>query len=151
MKRIKMVVTVGLAGVILGAILFGCSGSTTEDFLPNVTLSINALIFEVPVDSFQIQTVTIKNLSTKNVTIERITSTNDDVFRVGGYFTNNELVELETPFAIEGNGARAIYIGFYPEEESEYQGKIVVESIDINSNSETDLLDLTGTGLPDPD
>ncbi len=150
MSQFRMIVLLVIVGITFGAMFSGCSGSPTEDFLPNVTLSINVLNFRANVDSFQIQAVTIKNLSTGDVTIERVTSTNE-VFRIGGYFTNNELVDLEMPFTIEGNGARAVYIGFYPNEEVEYKGEIVVESIDSNSNRETDLVDMTGIGFPDPD
>jgi len=130
-----------------GVLLSGCSDSTTEDFLPNVSLSVTALNFRAIIGESDLQTVTIKNLSRENVTIERVTSTNE-VFQIGGYFLDGQLVPLDTPFTIEGNGARAVWIGFYPMETEEYKGKTVVESIDINSNRETDLVDLSGFGLP---
>ncbi|MBD3308071.1 hypothetical protein GF339_16620 [candidate division KSB3 bacterium] len=135
------------AGLLVG----GCSDddSTTDDFLPNVTMSINALDFgEIPLDTFLIETVTIRNLLNENVTIERVTSTNE-VFRVGGYFAGGNLFELEVPFTIEPNGARTLYIGFYPDAEGNFVGKVVIESTSETSGDETDLVDLQGVGLPD--
>lgn len=132
----------------LGLLLSGCSDDDTDDILPNVVLSVNELNFEeVDLDAFRIETVTVRNLTNGNVIIERVTSTND-VFQVGGYFASNQLIELETPFTIEANGARTLYIGFYPDAVQAFVGKVVIESVTENSTrEETDLVDLQGVGI----
>lgn len=144
----KLLFLLLIAGISFTAILFGCSSSTTEDFLPNVSLSVPALNFTATVGLSELQTVTISNLSNQNTSIERVTSTNE-VFQVGGYSIDGILVPLETPFTIEGSGSRTVWIEFFPTEVATYQGKLVVESVDINRNRETDLVDLSGVGLPD--
>jgi hypothetical protein len=131
-------------------LLASCSSSDPDDFFPDVSVSVTALNFRTIVDKYELQTVTVKNLnSSENVVIERVTSTNE-VFQIGGYFTDKELVPLETPITIEGNGARTIYVGFYPEEVTSYEGKLVIESLDASDNPETDLVTLNGVSLSDP-
>ncbi|MCP4403103.1 MAG: hypothetical protein GY801_38075 [bacterium] len=130
-----------------GVFLSSCSSSDTEDFFPDVSVSVSALNFQVIVDEHELQTVTVKNLnSSDNVVIERVTSTNE-FFLIGGYFADEELVPLDTPITIEGNGARTIYVAFYPTEAIIYDGKLVVESLDSADNPETDLVELNGVGL----
>ncbi len=153
-KRPKVFIILLAIGVSFGMLLPGCSDDdnigTIDDILPNVSLSAPSLDFgTVTVETSSIKAITINNLTNGNVTIERVTSTNA-VFLVGGYNTGGELVELELPFTIERNGARAIFVGFYPDEAQEYIGKLVVESSIAGSELETDLVDLKGVGLPDP-
>lgn len=145
--RPKFLLLLWIAGISFTVILSGCSSSTTEDFLPNVTISVPALNFDATVGSSQLQTVTINNLSNQNMSIERVTSTNE-VFQIGGFFSEGALIPLDTPFTIEGNGSRTVWIEFSPTEVTTYQGKLVVESVDSNFNRETDLVDLSGIGLP---
>ena len=152
MKKFRYTV-LGVMMLLLSAValLTSCSSSDTEDFFPDVSVSVSTLNFEATVDQYQLQTVTVRNLNTsENVVLERVTSTNE-AFQIGGYFSNDELVPLETPITIEGNGARTIYIAFYPEEATTYEGKLVVESLDSSDNPETDLVELRGAGLPEAD
>ena len=140
-----------IVGVICCAsVLAGCSGSDSNDlisdFFSDISLSVNTLNFTANVNAYQVQTFTITNLGTTNMTIDRITSTNA-AFRIGGYFTDEKLIELETPIVIEGKGARAVYIGFYPTEAKTYTGKVVVESTNANDAAETDLISLSGVGV----
>ncbi|PID56378.1 hypothetical protein CSB45_11890 [candidate division KSB3 bacterium] len=149
MKTLQSLVRLTVLVSAAVAILTGCSSSDTKDLLPDVSVSVTALNFQVTVDEYQLQTVTVKNLNSReNVVLERITSTNE-VFRVGGYFTDGALVPLETPITVEGNGARTIYIAFYPVEVGRHEGKLVVESRDSDDNPETDLVTLTGFGQPE--
>ena len=133
------------------ALFTGCSGSDTEDFFPDVSVSVVALNFEATVDQYQLQTVTVKNLNAnENVVIERVTATNES-FQVGGYFADDQLVPLDTPITIEGNGARTVYVAFYPTDVTSYNGKLVIESLDSADNPETDLVELTGLGVAEPE
>jgi filamentous hemagglutinin family protein len=127
--------------------LSGCTNEENSfDILPNITLSVTSLDFgQVNVGRFLIRTVTINNPSNEDVIIERVTSTNES-FLVGGYFVNNRLIDLVVPFVIEGNGAIPLYVGFYPEEEKEYTGTLVIESRDADSEYETDIVNLRGIG-----
>ena len=147
-NRIKTMIVLFVTGICLGALLTGCSDDDTDSLLPNVVPSVSFLDFgEVTVGQFFVATVTISNLTSDNVTIERVTSTNE-VFRVGGYFGSNQLIALETPFGIEANASRTLYIGFYPQQAQEYEGKLVIESTtDDSSEQETDLVDLLGVGV----
>lgn len=147
-NRIKTIAVLLVTGICLGVLLAGCSDEDTEDILPNVVPSVTSLDFgEVAVGQSFVATVTINNLTGDNVIVERVTSTNA-VFRVGGYFGNNQLVALETPFGIEANASRTLYIGFYPEQAQEYRGKVVIESAaEDASDEETDLVDLLGVGV----
>ena len=129
------------------ALLSGCSDDDVSSLLPNVSLSVSALNFKANVDTFEIQTVTISNLTSENVTIERVTSTNPEFFKLGGYYAESRLYELATPFTIEGKGARTLYIGFYPREGITYSGKIIVESLNRELKTETDLVTVTGEGV----
>ncbi len=127
-------------------LLAGCSDSdSVSDFLSDISLSVNALNFTATVNGNQFQTVTIKNLASENITVDRVTSTNV-AFKVGGYVIDQKLVALELPVTIEPNGARVIYIGFYPTEATTSTGKLVVESTDTQGDPETDLIELTGVG-----
>ena len=135
------------------SVLAGCSGSDDNDaidsivdFFSDISLSVSALNFTANVNAYQVQTFTITNLGTANMTIDRITSTNA-AFQIGGYFTDEKLIALETPIIIEGKGARAVYIGFYPTEAKTYTGKVVVESTNANDAAETDLISLSGVGV----
>ncbi len=153
-KRPKVFIILLVIGVSFGMFLPGCSDDdnidTIDDIFPNVSLSASSMDFgTVLVEASSVKAITISNLTNGNVTIERVTSTNA-AFLVGGYYTNGELITLELPFTIEGNGARAIYVGFYPDEAQEYIGQLVVESSIAGSELETDLVDLKGVGLPDP-
>lgn len=136
-----------LLGLCVGLVFAGCSDEDTENILPNVALSINSLDFgQVDLDAFGLETVTVKNLTNENVIIERVTSTND-AFQIGGYFASNRLIVLETPFTIEANGARTLYIMFQPDAVGEYEGKVVIESRNENSSKkQTDLVELQGVG-----
>lgn len=127
------------------------SGCTNEengfDILPNITLSRSELDFgEWKVGTEQIRPVTLNNPNNKDVVVERVTSTNEG-FLVGGYFANGRLIELVVPFIIEGNGASTLYVGFYPREEKEYTGTLVIESRDADSGYETDIVNLRGIGV----
>ena len=151
-SQLKTAIMILVAGLCLGIFLPGCSDDDDiSDYIPNVTLSITEMNFgEVTVDNFSVQTVTIKNLTNDNVTVERVTSTNGEIFRIGGYFSDNELIALETPITIESNGARVIYVGFYPEETTDYSGLIVVESAtEGDSKIEEDTVKVKGTGIED--
>lgn len=147
-NRINMITVLFVTGICLGVLLAGCSDDDTDSILPNVVPSVISLNFEqIPVGQSPVATVTVNNLTSDNVIIERVTSTND-VFRVGGYLSNNQLVALETPFGIEANASRTLYIGFYPEQAQEYRGKLVIESVVENTTQrETDLVDLLGVGV----
>lgn len=147
-NRINMITVLFVTGICLGVLLAGCSDDDADSILPNVVPSVTSLNFEeVNVGQFFVATVTINNLTGGNVVIERVTSTND-VFRVGGYLSNNQLVALETPFGIEANASRTLYIGFYPQQAQEYEGKLVIESTtEDSSEQETDLVDLLGVGV----
>ena len=129
------------------SMLAGCSDSDDpiSEFLSDISVSVSSLNFTAAVNTSQFQTVTIKNLASENVTVERVTSTND-AFTVGGYVTDQNLIPLELPVTIEPSGARVIYIGFYPTQADTYLGKLVVESTDTQGEIETDLIDLTGVG-----
>ena len=127
------------------------SGCTNEengfDILPNITLSVTSLEFRpTMVESWDIRTITVNNPSNKDVIVERVTSTSG-VFRVGGYYAGGQLVDLVVPFTIERNGASILYVGFYPEEVKEYTGTLVIESRDADSEYETDIVNLRGTGV----
>jgi len=149
-KRLNVFSILLVIGVSFSVFLSGCSGDDDiADILPDISLSVSSLDFgQVDVGSFFIETVSIRNLTNENVSVERVTSTND-AFRVGGYYTEGQLVDLEVPFTIEGDGSRTLYIGFYPDEAKEYIGKLVVESRAENSELETDLVDLQGLGSSD--
>lgn len=129
------------------SMLVGCSDSDDpiSEFLSDISVSVSSLNFTAAVNTSQFQTVTIKNLASENVTVERVTSTNT-AFTVGGYVTDQNLIPLELPVTIEPSGARVIYIGFYPTKAETYVGKLVVESTDTQGELETDLIDLTGVG-----
>ncbi|GAK54278.1 hypothetical protein U14_05557 [Candidatus Moduliflexus flocculans] len=129
------------------SMLAGCSDSDNpiSALLSDISVSVNALNFTAAVNASQFQTVTIKNLATENVTVERVTSTND-AFKVGGYVTDQTLIPLELPVTIEPSGARVVYIGFYPTEAKTYVGKLVVEGTDTQGSPETDIVELTGVG-----
>ena len=129
------------------SMLAGCSDSDDpiSEFLSDISVSVSSLNFTAAVNTSQFQTVTIKNLASENVTVERVTSTND-AFTVGGYVTDQNLIPLELPVTIEPSGARVIYIGFYPTQADTYLGKLVVESTDTQGELETDLINLTGVG-----
>ena len=144
-RKLTMVLLV--VGIGLGFVVVGCSDEDTDDILPNVVLSIDALDFEqVEVGAFRVETVTVKNLTSGNVIVERVTL-NQSGLSDRRLFGSNRLVELETPFTIESNGARTIYVGFYPDEANEYLGKVVIESLtESTSKQETDLVDLQGVG-----
>ncbi|GAK59701.1 hypothetical protein U27_06686 [Candidatus Vecturithrix granuli] len=147
-NRINMITVLLITGLCMGILLAGCSDEDTDSILPNVVLSLTSLNFgEVNVGQFFVATVTVRNLTSGNVIVERVTSTND-VFQVGGYFSNNQLIALEMPFSIETNASRTLYIGFYPQAEQQYEGKVVIESItEDTSRQETDLLDVLGVGV----
>lgn len=129
------------------SMLAGCSDSDDpiSEFLSDISVSVSALNFTAALNTSQFQTVTIKNLASENVTVERVTSTND-AFTVGGYVTDQNLIPLELPVTIEPSGARVIYVGFYPTQAETYLGKLVVESTDTQGEIETDLINLTGVG-----
>ena len=146
MKQRNLLWGAGLLIACFG-ILAGCSDSDDpiSSFFSDISVSVNALNFTAAVNSSQFQTVTIKNLASENVTVDRVTSTND-AFKVGGYVTDQSLVPLELPVTIEPSGARVIYIGFYPTEAKTYVGKLVVEGSDTQGSPETDIVELTGVG-----
>ena len=133
--------------ICCAGMLAGCSDSDDpiSEFLSDISVSVSALNFTAAVNTSQFQTVTIKNLASENVTVERVTSTND-AFTVGGYVTDQNLIPLELPVTIEPSGARVIYVGFYPTQADTYLGKLVVESTDTQGEIETDLINLTGVG-----
>ncbi len=113
-NRIKTIVLL-VARMSLGLLLTGCSDEDRKDILPNVVLSLTSLDFgEVNVGQFFVATVTVNNVMGGSVIIERVTSTNN-AFQIGGYYSNNQLIALETPFSIEANAARTLYIGFFPQ------------------------------------
>jgi len=138
----KIVVFIGCIGL-----LTGCSDSDDpiSEFFSDITVSVSALNFTATVNASQFQTITIKNLASENVTVERVTSTNE-AFKVGGYVTDQNLIPLELPVTIEPAGARVVYIGFYPIEAKTYTGKLVIESTDTQGEPETDIVELTGIG-----
>ncbi len=147
-NRIKTIALLCVLGMSLGLLLTGCSDEDRKDILPNVVLSLTSLDFgEVNVGQFFVATVTVNNVTGGSVIIERVTSTNN-AFQIGGYYSNNQLIALETPFSIEANAARTLYIGFFPQTTQEHKGKIVIESItESSSRQETDLLDVLGVGV----
>lgn len=136
-----------IASVSLGIFFLGCSDSS-NDILPNLFLSVSSLDFgRVDIEVLNaVQTMTIRNLKSGNVTVERVTSTNP-VFAVGGYYTDGQLINLEIPFTIESEGLRILYVGFYPRDLTEYDGKLVIESRDADSRLQTDLIALEGIGV----
>ena len=149
--RVNVLIVLFILGISFGMLLSGCSDDDSGgigDLFPNVVLSIDSLNFEqVEVRNSAFQTVTVKNLTTDNITVERVTTTNE-AFPVGGFLTGGQLIPLELPFTIEPNGARTLYIGFYPTEVQEYLGKVVVESMNaVTSIRETDLVEVKGEGV----
>jgi len=148
-KRFRIYFFFLIFGVSFGVFLSGCvNDEDTIEILPNVILSVTTLDFQANVGGFFIRTVTVSNPNNEDIIVERVTSTSEG-FRVGGYFVNGELIDLTIPFTIERNGAVPLYVGFYPTEQKEYSGTLVIESRDANSGYETDLVDLRGIGLPE--
>ncbi len=131
----------------LGLFFSGCSDGDSTDIIPNLLLSDSSMDFgQVDIEVGAVQRLTIRNLKSADVTIVRLTLTNS-VFAVSGYSTGGQAGDLQIPFTIGADEAEFIYVGFYPDAYTEFDGQLVIESQVASSDVQTDLVDLKGTGV----